>query len=361
MVRIRLLASLLALAVLLGAASARGGASTPVVVSQLFAAGGNTGAPYTNDFVELFNRSAAPVDLTGWTLQYASAASTSWQPTALSGTLPAGAYYLVQLASAAAVGAALPTPDATGTSNLAVSGGKVAIVSDATPLGCGASAGSCSADASVEDLVGYGSAGDFEGSGPAPALSATTALLRAGAGCTDVDDNASDFATASPNPRNSASAPGSCAVSPPSGVVQDASVDVDVQPLLSIALDHPSLSFTGAVPGTTPSPLPEHVTVTSNDASGYTLTVHRTAFAPADLPLGIGVTPPSGASGGGASGGGLAVVPIAPASDLVLGSTGAPSAGGGDVWATSVGFASPLPQVAEGRYSATLTFTVIGR
>ncbi len=71
--------------------------------------------------------------------------------------------------------------------------------------------------------------------------------------------------------------------------------------MLSLALDHPTLSFPAAVPGTTPDPLPEHVTVTSNDPSGYTLSVHRTAFTPHDLPLGIGV-----------GSGSLAAVPIAP-------------------------------------------------
>ena len=30
-----------------------------------------------NDFIELYNRGAAPVDLTGWSVQYASAAGTS--------------------------------------------------------------------------------------------------------------------------------------------------------------------------------------------------------------------------------------------------------------------------------------------
>ncbi|HYA09714.1 MAG TPA: lamin tail domain-containing protein, partial [Gaiellaceae bacterium] len=205
MVRIRLLAPLVAIAVLLGAASARGGGSTGVVVGQLFAGGGNAGAPYTNDFVELFNRGAAPVDLDGWTLQYASAAGTTWQATPLAGTLAVGGHYLLQLASTAAVGAVLPAPDATGTTNLAVSGGKVALVRDATPLTCGAAPGSCSAVASVEDVLGYGTASDYEGTGPASAPTATSALVRAGGGCTDSDDNAADFSAAPPDPQNSSS------------------------------------------------------------------------------------------------------------------------------------------------------------
>ena len=120
-------------------------ASPDIVVSQVFAGGGNAGAPFTNDFVELFNRGSTTVDVSGWTVQYASASGTTWQATALSGSIAPGRRYLVQLASAGALGVPLPAPDATGTTNLAVSGGKVAVVRDAAALSCGGSAGSCSA------------------------------------------------------------------------------------------------------------------------------------------------------------------------------------------------------------------------
>src|SRR5690348_8823028 len=347
--RIHLLLLLSALALPLAAASARGSGSGSLVVAEVYAAGGNTGAAYANDYVELFNRGASPVAIDGWTVQYASASSTSWQSTALSGSIPAGARYLVQLASGGVNGAALPTADATGTSNLAATGGKVALVNDATALACGTAVGSCSAASGVEDLVGYGTATDYEGSAAAPAGGATKATARTDS-CTDTDDNAADFAATTPDPQNSSATASACSVAPPNGPTGSAGVDVDIQPVLSIALDHPTLSFPAAVPGTTPSPLPEHVTVTSNDASGYTLSVHRTAFAPHDLPLGIGV-----------GSGGLVAVPIAPASDLALATASAPSGAGGDVVATSVGFVSPLPVVPAGHYTATLTFTVIGR
>ncbi len=344
------LGSLLACA--LAAASARGSGSGDLVIAEVFAGGGNSGAAYTNDYVELRNRGSSPVGVDGWTLQYASATGTTWQTTALSGTIPAGGRYLVQLASGGANGAPLPAPDAVGTSNLAVTGGKLALVGSATPLACGAAAGSCSAAPGVEDLVGYGSASDYEGTGPAPAASATSALTRADGGCTDSDDNAADFAAATPDPQNTSAAAAPCAPAPPppSQGSASAGVDVDVQPLLSISLDRATLSFPAAVPGTTPAPLPEQVTVTSNDPAGYTLSVHRTAFVPADLPLGIGV-------GGGA----LAPVPVAPAPDLLLVSASGPTAAGGDATATSVGFVSPLPAVPAGHYTATLTFTLVGR
>jgi hypothetical protein len=347
----------------LGATSASG-ASPDVVVSQVYAGGGNAGAPFQNDFVELFNRGATAVDVSGWTVQYASAAGTTWSATALSGSIAPGRHYLVQLASAAAVGAALPAPDAIGTTNLAVSGGKVAVVRDASPLTCGASPGSCTAVASVADLVGYGGAADYEGSGPAEALDNTTGATRTD-GCVDTDDNSVDFLVAAPAPRNTSSATVTCGVAPPpptGGASASATVDIDIESALSIALERASVSFGNAATGSTPAPVSEQVTVVSNDASGYALTVHRAAFTPADLPLGVAGTPPSGGQIGPAlAGGARAGIPIAPAPDLLVGTTAAPSAGGGDVWGTSLGFTGPLPAVPAGRYTTTVTFTVIGR
>jgi hypothetical protein len=348
--RTHLVVALLAAAVLLAAPFAHG-ATANVVISQVYAGGGNSGATYTNDFVELLNRSSSAVDLTGWTLQYASSTSTSWQTTALAGSIQPGRYYLVQLASTAAVGAPLPTPEATGTSNLAASGGKVALVRDATALACGATAGSCASAPSLEDFVGYGSASDYEGAGPAPALSSTTAALRADGGCTDTNVSSADFTAVTPTPRNGSSPAASCSSTPVSSAAATAGVDVEVEPLLSIALEKPSISFGKVFAGQTPSPVSEHVTIVSTNPAGYALTVHRSAFTPADLPLGIS---PSAIAG-------LVPIPVAPTADLLLGTTSTGTSSTGDVWATSVGFTAPLPPVSPGRYTATITFTVIGR
>ena len=361
------LALLLFLAVVAGgmlSVPAARSASPDVVVSQVFAGGGNAGAPFASDFVELFNRGSTAVDVSGWTIQYASASGSTWQATALTGSIAPGRHYLVQLASGGAVGAALPTPDATGTANLAVSGGKVAVVRDATALTCGASAGSCAGVASIADLVGYGSAVDYEGAGPAPAIDNATAATRGGDGCADTDVNSADFAAAAPAPRNSSSSPTTCGSAPPpaGGVSQGATVDVDIQPVLSIALERSGVSFGNATTGSTPAPVSERATVVSNNAAGYSLTVRRVAFSPADLPLGIAGTAPSGGQIGPALvGGAMAGIPIPPAPDLLVGTTSARSASAGDVWDTRLGFTSPLPVVPAGRYTATVTFTVIGR
>src|SRR5207248_3664064 len=50
-----------------------------VVISQIYGGGGNAGATYKNDFIELFNRSSNTVDVTGWSVQYNSNTGTgSW-------------------------------------------------------------------------------------------------------------------------------------------------------------------------------------------------------------------------------------------------------------------------------------------
>lgn len=192
-------------------------AENSVVISQVYGGGGNTGATYTNDFIELFNQGPDPINVTGWTVQYASAAGVTWATTSLSGVIPAGRYYLVQQAAGAGGTVALPTPDAAGSIAMGANAGKVALVNGPTPL-----AGTCPSGATIEDLIGYGSASCSETS-PAGTLSNTTAALRNSGGCDDTDNNAADVSVASPTPRNSASPANDClfsltvAADPPAG------------------------------------------------------------------------------------------------------------------------------------------------
>ncbi len=46
------------------------------VVSQVYGGGGNAGATFTHDYIELFNRGTVPVDLDGLSVQYTSATGT---------------------------------------------------------------------------------------------------------------------------------------------------------------------------------------------------------------------------------------------------------------------------------------------
>ena len=354
---------LLAAALSLLAAPIASGASPDIVVSQVYAGGGNSGATYASDFVELFNRGGSTVDLSSWSVQYATATGTSWQVTTLSGSLAAGRHYLVLLGSGGPSGAPLPAADETGTSNLSASGGKIALVRDTTALTCGSTAGSCSAVTTVRDLVGWGSATDFEGTST-PALSSTAAAIRGSNGCGDTDSNANDFTTDTPAPRTTVSAATACSgtgqqTGPAAGA---AHVDLDLQSTLSIALEKATLSFGAVFPGDSPAALTDRVTVTSTNAAGYSLSAHRTAFTPGDLPLGLSASAADGGQVGAAlAGNARAALPIAPATDLLIGTTSAPSAVSGDSWPTSIAFTSSLPALAAGHYTATVTFTVIAR
>src|SRR5262245_38840594 len=124
------------LAVALIAAPAEA-SSSDVVITEVYGGGGNSGAPYTNDFIELTNNSTSPVDVSGWSVQYASAAGTTWQVTRLTGSIAPGAAYLVQEGAGAGNGQPMPTPDATGTIPMSATAGKVALVTNQTTLACG--------------------------------------------------------------------------------------------------------------------------------------------------------------------------------------------------------------------------------
>jgi hypothetical protein len=169
-----------------------------VVINEVYGAGGNAGALFTHDFIELYNNGATPVDLTGWSVQYASATGTgTWQVTLLSGVIEPGRTFLIQEAGGVN-GSPLPPADVTGTLSMAATAGKVALVQSLTPL-----SGTCPLTVLVIDLAGYGgSANCFEGTGPTPAPSATLSAQRLTDGA-DTNDNAVDFLSAAPTPTNS--------------------------------------------------------------------------------------------------------------------------------------------------------------
>lgn len=184
-----------------------------VVISQVYGGGGNTGATYTHDFVELFNRGEDAVTLSGYTLQYASAAnpfSENNVQTLPDITIQPGQYYLIQQAQGNGGTTPLPSPDLVTTEEanfvvLALSGsqGKIVLANNNTLV-------TSPTDANVVDFVGFGGANMFEGAGAAPQLSNTTAALRASNGCQDTNDNATDFVASEPTPRNTATALNVC-------------------------------------------------------------------------------------------------------------------------------------------------------
>jgi hypothetical protein len=186
-----------------------------VVISQVYGGGGNTSATYNQDFVELFNRTTNPVDISGWSIQYSSATGTAWAVT----TIPAstivapGKYYLIGLATGAN-GVALPTPDLTNTTNMSGTAGKVALVSNNTALSGSAA---CSSP-TVMDVLGYGSTASCSETAIFSTTGITTAqsMFRKTNGCTETNDNSADFEILTVAPRNSATAANICGVPVPS-------------------------------------------------------------------------------------------------------------------------------------------------
>ncbi|HEY2359741.1 MAG TPA: PxKF domain-containing protein [Candidatus Angelobacter sp.] len=172
-----------------------------IVISQIYGGGGNAGSTFKNDFIEIFNADGATVNLSGWSVQYASAAGTTWQVTALNGSLAPGQYFLIQESQGAGGTTNLPTPNATGNIAMSATAGKVALVSSTVAL-----SGGCPVGGAIIDFVGYGTgtggASCFEGTAAAPTLTNTTADFRRNNGLQDTDSNTADFVTGAPNPRN---------------------------------------------------------------------------------------------------------------------------------------------------------------
>jgi len=212
-------------------------ASAQVVISQVYGGGGNSGATWRNDFIELFNRGTSPVDLTGWSVQYASAAGTSWSRTVLlAKTLQPGQYYLIQEAAGSGGTVSLPTPDATGSIAISATAGKVALVNNSTTL-----TGSC--PTGVVDFAGFGTTANcFEGAGPTAAPSNTNAVLRSGDGCGDTNSNNVDFTAGPAAPRNSSSVAYTCPQgtqpTPPTavGIASENGLFVGEQTILTVSV-----------------------------------------------------------------------------------------------------------------------------
>lgn len=180
-------------------ASADVDAASALVINEVYPGGGNVGAVYNADYVELYNKGATSINLSTYSLQYSAAAGTNWSSkTTLTGSIAAGSYYLARVSSVNATnGIALPvTPNHTAT-NINIGGnGNIALVSNSAQLTCAAAA--CASDDSVVDLVAMGNALAFPGTAAAPNPAAESASRDNVS--TNTADNAADFTSATPTP-----------------------------------------------------------------------------------------------------------------------------------------------------------------
>lgn len=227
-----------------------------LVISEVYGGGGNSGATFTHDFIELYNPTDEAISVDGWSVQWRSGGGTAAATvTPLAGEVPAGSHYLVQQAKGAGGTEALPTPDAVGTITMGSSSGTAILATDTTAVNPGTD--SFAGDPAVVDLVGVDS-NVWEGSAKASAMSNSASSARNAAGA-DTDDNAADFTTGAPTPEGTDGG-----VEPPAEVtvtIPEIQGDGPVSPLLGdiattegvVTAAYPSGGFYGfylQVPGT---------------------------------------------------------------------------------------------------------------
>jgi hypothetical protein len=179
-----------------------GSEETGVLISQIYGAGGNLGAIYNADYIELYNQGPNVVDINGWSLQYSSAVSENWFRHTLNGSIQGKSYLLV--AEAFGPHGTLLSPNLSGGLFLSATSGKIAlrsnssILSGSQPFSTGA--------VGIVDFVGYGPTGvsDHKGNYPVPSIpNSQLAMFRKLNGSYNTNDNSGDFYFGYPTPRNS--------------------------------------------------------------------------------------------------------------------------------------------------------------
>ena len=193
-----------------------------IVLSQIYGSGGLAGSSYQNNFLEIFNRTSSPINISGWKFYIATATGTFNQSISFVSSrgigIGAHRYLLIKFGPDSTNGAPLPTPDLVAIFHIdpppgvppipdlnLFPSGKVFI----TEPGSNLLGTSCPLpNPLIIDFVGYGSTANcFEGTGPTATINNTTAAVRKNGGFIDTDSNVNDFAVRPPSPRNSSNRP----------------------------------------------------------------------------------------------------------------------------------------------------------
>jgi predicted extracellular nuclease len=177
-------------------------AGTGLVINEVYGAGGNSGAKYNADFVELYNPTDVAISVAGDYIHYRSVGGGSGgAPAALTGSVPAHGHYLVQMGTASATnGIALPTLDAGPFGfTMAAGGGEVFLLDNSTAI---TASGDMTNVAHVIDMVGANGSNAYETKAAGTATT-TNSLQRSETGV-DTDNNSTDFSLQPVVPQDSA-------------------------------------------------------------------------------------------------------------------------------------------------------------
>lgn len=208
----RYLAAIFCLLVFCSVITAQSIADPNIRISQVFTRGGEAGASFQNDYIELFNRGSVDVDINGWSLNLTNFSqgppNTQYSATNIrfsssTGIMIApGKHLLIQFGGNGANGQPITNPDFNlNPVPLSDTGGQIVLIAKDKTLPFSYCPAAPDLTGVVVDYVGYGTAICYEGS-VAPAPAPDQALSRIGGGCTDNNDNLSDLSLATPNPRS---------------------------------------------------------------------------------------------------------------------------------------------------------------
>ncbi|MET0650067.1 MAG: Calx-beta domain-containing protein [Pyrinomonadaceae bacterium] len=286
----RALFALLACATLAGPTPAQtlNTGSPDLVISQIYTRGGEAGASYQKDFIEIFNRGTEPVDMNNYGLHMSSINSSASVFVRLGSSphrvVQPGRYILIGLKGDGTNGQSF-TPDI----DLSLIPGPVPINLNPTTglvvlLAPDGSFQGCpnSQSTGVVDYVGYGSTSicfdGAQGPAPAPAL-ATDSAMRLLGGCADNNNNAADFNLSPVNPRNSASPAGTCNVTTTPSFFNFAAPQFDTNEGAGAA----TITVTRTGDLTAPASVEYSVTGgTAFERADYTTPAGRLRFAPGE-------------------------------------------------------------------------------
>jgi hypothetical protein len=151
-----------------------------------------------DDWVELYNPTDQAINLTGWSIQKTAGTGSSLVKVPLSGSIPAGGYFLIVRDGAATAASLVSQADVLASNSFSLSQNNIVyLVSTTTTI-------TNSADLNIVDFVGFGTVSFFEGSAAAPAIPETKSIARIPAG-EDANQNSVDFQIQdTPTPTNAA-------------------------------------------------------------------------------------------------------------------------------------------------------------